>query len=395
MPTGQLRRGADSPRSTLPSTSATPAVGRLRWVFGGQVVEVRLSAGPQLVPVAAEGGEKLVSTILAALDDGAEGQSRVRRPAGEVEVFLDLGPDWPRPARSPSWAMGGGDLLPDSQTLLESRQRLREHLLRAGGLDQRTLQAMIDYPIRRRALAARRLRFDRRLIQIDDRIQAARRAVHIALAGAVVGAGGLVAGVVSSAPLLLAAGASLFCLGSGMVAARRLQFPAAEDRRRHLEQRLEVLIRQSDALDEQGQRLAGRLGCRDPWEAADRAREALASQRRLGGRERSARITELAAEVARRLNRPAPPADAALPVPPRGAGWPAEVAGAENLGISDDLVLRTAALVERLERELPAPWPLVLWEPWPDLPAGDRARVLFALAETMPRRPVVALVRGE
>ncbi|MDQ7005618.1 MAG: hypothetical protein Q9Q40_00115 [Acidobacteriota bacterium] len=393
MPTGQLRRGVAPPRPPHTSTDSRVTPGRLRWVFAGEVVEVRLAPGPQLVPVA-DGGERLVSTILAALDDGAAGETRVRRPAGELEVFLDVGHDWPRPARSPSWAIGGGDLLPDSEALVEARRRLREHLLRAGGLDQQTLQAMIDYPVRRRALAARRLRLDRRLIQLDDQIQAGRRAARIALAGAMVGVAGLVAGVVTSAPLLLIAAASLFCLGSGVMAERRLQFPAAEARRLHFERRLEVLIEESDALDDQGRSLARRLGCRDPWEAADRALEALASRRRLGGRERSARITEVAAEMARRLLRPAPPPDAPLPAPARGAGWPAEVAGAEGRVIDDALVLRAAALIERLERELPAPWPLVLWEPWPDLPAGERARALFALAETMPERAVIALVRG-
>jgi hypothetical protein len=90
---------------------------------------------------------------------------------------------------------------------------------------------------------------------------------------------------------------------------------------------------------------------------------------------------------------PGPFSPRSVAVEPPGAvgGWPYEV-GAAHAGSELRAAAALARIAERVARELPAPWPVVLFEPW----AGDapevRARRLMALARVLPERAVVAIV---
>jgi hypothetical protein len=82
-----------------------------------------------------------------------------------------------------------------------------------------------------------------------------------------------------------------------------------------------------------------------------------------------------------------------------GAGWPPELAGLsenehdEPEGQHDaDRLAAAARLVERVQRDLPAPWPVVVWDPWPDLPPAEQAAWLLGLAGELSPRPLVAVV---
>lgn len=377
--------------------------GRLRWVAAGEVGEISLgpAEGPRLI--GAPGlGAALVSVILEALDRAAgSGMSRVRAGRGEIDVFLDLGGDWPSPSGAPSWVLGGGDESPKDEDRLARSRRLRRLLDEAvGRLGPAALHLVREYPLRRRAFAGQRLRLEGQLLRIDDRVQRVRRSDLVALAGSVAGILGAAFGAASHSAGLLAAGAALFCFCSGIVTMRRMQLPALLRRRSMLEARLGSLAVRADRLDDKVREITAAFGCEDPWEGASRVAEWDGFERVAIAEKTRIRALEQARALAREMGLPEQDFDEvsrSLGPGVTGRGWPMDVASAadsKRRPTLTELLWRTAQLLERIERKLPAPWPILLWEPWADRPPEERARLLMALARVVAPRATVAVVGG-
>jgi hypothetical protein len=139
------------------------------------------------------------------------------------------------------------------------------------------------------------------------------------------------------------------------------------------------------------------MGADGPWEATERI-DAL--QVTPLSEEAAARVRERFRALAGRLGVEAE-TDPDPTVPGgSGEGWPIEVA-ARVEGLDSDgpeLSARLAAaarLIDRIERHLPEPWPVVFWEPWSDLPADRQAAWLLAVSEEIAPRPLLAVVRAQ
>ncbi|RMG48485.1 MAG: hypothetical protein D6718_01755 [Acidobacteria bacterium] len=376
----------------------TPAP-RVSWRAGGSDASVPLAApeGPCLIP----GGEHaavLASLLIEALDRAAARADRTATLSrAGVTVEFAGGADWPDPSGRPSIVLGGGDA-PGSAAELARRAARVEWVARAlEALGPRDAERLRAYPRRRRALAARRRRLERRLVAWDDRRRRRSVRVRAGLGISAAGLAGSVACVAAGIPAGAAAGAALFFGGATLFALARVEPEGWEEERLRAEAELSQVAQEADALDEEAAALAKRLGLADPWEAAGRLEE-IGSPRGAGVRDpREREETEAAA---RRLAAGAGEDPEAMAWErgwqefsrPTGRGWPPEVAAPLGDAGPEASWLRAARLVARVARGLPAPWPVILWEPWPDREPEERARRLLALSRAVAPRPLLAVV---
>ncbi len=400
------RRSPDAPISPHPdpprARPATHRPARARWRDDSGPVDLSIEQGRGLVvvPLASRGAER-ATMLLEALDRAAGGgQRRVQICRGDMTLEMDFPAGWPEASRVPSMVIGEGTrFAPPADVRVPDRLSLESVALRADALEPRDRDVVREYPLRRRGLAARRRHVEADLVAADE---AERRRARYG--SAVLAAGGLalllaVAGAVTgSVALLLPASAAFFAAGIAFVLLRAAGRRAA-DRRYRLEARLAGVADLERELDAAAGGLAARLGCRDPWEAADRLR--LATRAVPVPRRASAEGVDLL-EIAHRIVRAAGRDPDALDWTTGlddvrragGRGWPAEVsAGCDALFAAPNL-LRVADLVCRVDTVLAPDWPLVLHEPWPEHDATERASLLLAVAEVARPRPVVALVAG-
>jgi hypothetical protein len=155
------------------------------------------------------------------------------------------------------------------------------------------------------------------------------------------------------------------------------------------------LAARHDELERRARGAALRLGVEDPWGLAARIDQAESRRHEIERQLAPGPETLAWAERIASAIEIAPPgpfdAGVAIESPGQQGGWPYEV-GAAHAGSELRAAAALARIAERVERELPAPWPVVLYEPW----AGDtpeaRARRLMALARVLPERAVVAIV---
>jgi hypothetical protein len=379
---------------------------RLRWIAEGHVEQVDMGpgGGPRLITAGRRGrGGRLASLVLEALDRAAEGSARIRVSREGWELFVDRPPDWPQPPRPVSAILAQGALRDprgrpgEGQHEARRWAEMRARTLQLAEGDRELLRAYRD---QRRVAAGRQRRLERQLLQQGDSLRLHHRVERLWRIESTAALVATVAGALTGPVWLMAVGAAGFCLGAGGLAVERLSLPGARARQEELERRLARLIAAADELEARARDAAERVGAESPWEATERI-EALESAPLLDDQldGLKARIRSLAARLGLEGERAAAEDD---PLAPNGSGegWPPELAGRiEGLdGGGGQLAPRlaaTARLIERVERELPAPWPVVVWEPWPDLSPDKQAAWLLALAEELAPRALLAVVSGE
>jgi len=412
---GELSRLVEQQRSVREGAAAVPSAeprARLRWIFGGEVHELSLEdePGPRLIPMRHHGAI-LAALIVEACDQAAAtGKTHLHVSREGLEVFVDIPATWPRPEGSPSNALGGDELAP-----VEERQ-----VLRMGDLGQRYERALAsigpggvnllrDYPRRRRALGAARVRLEAQALRCDDLVQRRRRSRWTGVAGVVLGLGAVAWGALFGISALFAAGAALFCLAAAGIAVLSWRDPRLVAQRQRLEDKLGRACLKAADLDETVRRLAARTSYGDPFEAsaafhaeAER-REALSSEHidESAWLERTRALAQRAGLDAGVLTLEELRAS---PRPRGRRGWPVEVSSCREGLAPRAVTMRaarreliaalasTARLLLRIEEELPQSWPVILWDPWADRPADERARLLVALANALAPRALVSIV---
>lgn len=380
----------------LAPVGAPPAPARFRWAEGRALRELPLDATPgglRLVPVGAEGRD-LLCALLDALDRAAGGEEApVRASSGPVEVTVEIPREWPRPRTPPSEVLAGPSGWPAAPAPgeVEGARLIARAIATVGpeGLD--LLRA---YPRRRRTIASWRRRLESAQWQLELELRERRRTAAGVAFGVPIAAAVAIAGAWFRQPWLsLAAGGATLALAlvSGVV---QREARALLERRRQRSQRLARLDLRRDEIERRTQAASRELGHTDPWALSarlDRAevRRFEASSRLEPGtatRRWAARLAELLGCAS-----PAERGSWELGAPADLAGWPFAVA-APRAGSDERAVAALARVAERVESELPAPWPIVLFEPWPEDEAAARARRLMALVRAFPDRAVVALV---
>jgi hypothetical protein len=379
---------------------------RLRWIATGRVEEVDMGPGqgPRLIPMrGAQQAAELASLILEALDRAAEGADRVHVSRHGWQLFLDRPAGWHAPHRPLSAIVGGsGEHAParrpgEAWDSARDRAKLRRRAREMSEPDRRLLSRYREH---RRTLAGLRRRVERSVLRQGDRLRLHRRVTRL---WAVECAAGLVAAIAGAGigPVwLLALGAAGFCVGAGGFAVERLAQPASHERQRELETRLARVTAREDQLETRAREVARKLGFDDPGEAAAEFAR-LAGSPRENERDRDAVVARMRSMAARLdLDGDALIAGAEDPAwNGTGPGWPPEVAGLSETGRSEpadqqaaDRLAAAARLVERIQRELPAPWPLVVWDPWPELTTDSQAAWLLCLSREVAPRPVLAVI---
>jgi hypothetical protein len=389
--------GAAGEAITGPPAPGVPPA-RLRWSAGGLVHEVPLgpaSAEPFLVG-AGGAARDLLAALLGALDRAAaSGETRIRVRHGEVEVFVDVPEAWPRPGTAPTGVLTGpsrwAPLLPAAESEAE---RLYASALDTLGPEE--LEALRVYPRRRRAIALWRRRLESTQWQLDEALRVGRRWTVAAGGGALAAVGAALGAARWHQPaLVLAAGAVTLALASAWSAGHRRTRELAA-RRAGRAERLARLAARHDELERRARGAAARLGVEDPWGLTARIDQAGTRRREIEARLAPGTATlawaeRIASAIGIAPPGPFSPRSVAIEPPDAAGGWPYEV-GAAHAGSELRAAAALARIAERVARELPAPWPVVLFEPW----AGDapevRARRLMALARVLPERAVVAIV---
>lgn len=357
---------------------------RVRWIAAGRVEEIdfRPEGGPRLIPCpSARHAERLTALLLEALDRAAGGADRVRVSKDGWEVFLDRPRSWPTPGRPLSAAITGGPGEPSARDQAAGgSSNDRAVLDRAGALDPADRQLLTEYAERHRLLTERREHIQSALARAAS---ARRRHAGIARAWTLLCAAGLTTALAGAAigPLwLLVTGAAGFCVGAGGTTVERLALPAAERRESRLKERLRHVCDEADSFGRRSRSAARSLGFDEPAEASRclGQAEAAAAERRTIAPAVAARLRSFAARVG---------------IDPEPI---LHDPGLEDPASSQEPVLRhglaTARFLERVQRELPAPWPVVIRDPWDGLPADEQAAWLMALAEEVSPRAVLAVI---
>jgi hypothetical protein len=351
----------------------------------------------------AQQAAELASLILEALDRAAEGADRVHVAQRGWQLFVDRPAEWQAPRRSVSAILGGSAGEAPARRPGEVRQTTRHRAKlwrRARAIHEADRTLLSGYREHRRSLAALRRRVEGSVLRQGDRLRLHRRVARLWALECAAGLAAAVAGAGLGPVWLLALGAAGFCVGAGGFAVERLAQPPAEDRQRELERRLARVASREDQLETRARDVARQLGFEDPGEAAAELIR-LAGTQRENERDREGIVERMRALAARlELDGEALIARAADPAwNGTGAGWPPELAGLsenehdEPEGQHDaDRLAAAARLVERVQRDLPAPWPVVVWDPWPDLPPAEQAAWLLGLAGELSPRPLVAVV---
>lgn len=382
-----------------PPASSSPAA-RLRWTTGQGIEETVIDpaeAGVVLIPVPGVAAQ-MAAVFLEAQDEAANTRkARVRRSHGDIELFLDVPEEWPAPSQPPSLVLGGGTHSRKPGLGVPDRHAAalvgRAHEV-AG---KRGIDLILAYPRRRRALAGviRRLETDLQAVEKDVRKLFVRSQWFLAGACAGLGGGALAAffrqGDLVMAAGGLMAGAAAAWAGDQLARARRGR------RRSVLRTRLELASQRAEKLDDLAFRVTRSLGAGTIWELASRLERALQTiPEGLEAPEIPSRALQWARRLAAELGVPPEDVERAEnwwpPPPAEAAGWPLEVARTARRSRPAQIVTGLATLADRVEGLLPAPWPVVVFEPWPGEPAAVRAARLMALSRLTPGRPVVAFI---
>lgn len=378
-----------------PPVPAARAFARFRHPGGDGEIALDPSAADPIVARVAGHGAVLAAALVEALDRCAEGaQGPVVTGRGDVAVVLEGCAGWPGPRGLPSEILAGTSRGAAAGPAAPACPEL--DALRAAAGDE-GLAALRTFAAARHELAADRRRLERRFWALDEHLRARTRngvlflcaaaaGVALALLGAVADLGGLAAsgGMVGA---LAAAGGAIEALG---------RWPLREKRVR-LRRGLATIVHREEALADAATRAARAAGADDAGTLADRVEllERTFAQSATPGV--GARFPEIAFRLAAELA--LDPDAASRSVGAAGTGpplsWPADLADAGSAPSDDASALAgLARFADRVERNLPAPWPLVLWEPWPTAAPAARTRRLRALARALPGRPLVVLMRG-
>ncbi len=375
---------------------APSAPARLRWSGVGGTRELPLDAlqgGLRLIPVGAEGRD-LLQALLGALDRAAAGEPPpVRHTSRAIEVTVEIPPDWPAPPKPPSEVLAGPSGWPAAPRPDElDGARLVARALATVGVEG--LELLRAYPRRRRSIASWRRRLESAQWQLDLALRERGRAASLAAAGALAATAGVLAAAgLRQAWLSLAGGAATLAFALASAAARR-ELRLLRERRARREERLARLDLRYEEIERRARTAARELGSNDPWALSSRldraeVRRFEAASRLDPGPETQRWASRLAELVG--CDPPVDPGSWELGAPADLSGWPLAVA-ALRAGSDQRAVAALARVAERVDRDLPAPWPVVLFEPWPGDDAGARARRLMALVRAFPDRAVVALV---
>ena len=389
-------READ-PGPSAPGPPGAPAA-RLRWTAGGLVYEVPLGPAPGEPRLVGAGpaAKDLLVALLGALDRAASsGETRVRARQGEVEVFVDVPAAWPRPGAVPTGILTGPSRWPPLPPPAEA-EAARVHARALEMLGPEELEALRVYPRRRRAIAVWRRRLESAQWQLDEALRAGRRWSAAAAGGTFAAVGAALAAARWRQPaLVFAAGAVTLALAAAWSAGHR-RSRALAARRAGRAERLARLAARHDEVERRAHGAAARLGVEDPWGLTARIDQAETRRREIEAQLAPGTGTLAWAEriaTAIGITPPGPfdPRSVAIEIPGEAGGWPYEVAAA-RAGSELRAAAGLARIAERVARELPAPWPVVLFEPWAADAPEARARRLMALARVLPDRAVVAIV---
>lgn len=373
---------------------------RLRWTTGQAVEETLIDpvkGGVILIPAPGVAAQ-LATLFLEAQDEAAiSAKSRVRVSHGEVEVFLDIPEGWPSPAQPPSLVLGGG---------MKSRRpgqgipdRLAAELVTGARLKigKKGVDLVLAYPRRRRALAGVTRRLETDMQRLAKELRALQIRSHWFLGGAALGlAGSALAAFYKEGNLVMAGGG----LMAGAAAAWALDQLSRARRTRHqtrLKARLQMAVQRAERLDDLAFRLTRSLGAGTIWDLSARLERALqVIPDGLEPTHASPRAREWAGLLAGELGVPADeltrPETWFPPTPAESCGWPLEVSRSTHEASNGQIIAGMATLLDRTEDMLPAPWPLVVYEPWPGDTPDQRARRLMALSHLTPNRPILAFI---
>ncbi|UCF67015.1 MAG: hypothetical protein JSV80_14710 [Acidobacteriota bacterium] len=396
-PDSKPRTEASEPASTAPPREHR--VARLSWRVGAHEKEVDLSGGEGLllIPVSTHGA-KLASALIDGLDRAAAGGRHVvsvdREP---FRIALDLPPNWPAARRLPSVVLAGEGRGPapsraTAPGLGGGDEWVRGVLERLGKRDALLLR---DFPRRRRALAAARRQLESRLLRHDEQHHRVRRRARWALGSAGLGLLAAMGGAFVTSVTLMLVGALIFFVAAVVVALERAARHERLHAREQLERQLTGVALQGDEAEIEAHRLAVRAGANDPWQASSRlAAMPLADEIAPGIGVDRAEVLALARRLAREMGeRPETLAwEQAWKERWRvaGAGWPDELSPTREASPASRL-LRAGQLLARVRESLPEPWPIVLWNPWSQLDAEERARSLLAVSRVVGTRPVLVI----
>lgn len=396
-PVAAREAGPGPSAADRPGDPGAPAA-RLRWSAGGLVHEVPLHPAPGEPRLAGAGpaAKDLLVALLGALDRAAaSGETRVRARHGEFEVFVDVPRAWPRPGAAPTAILAGPSRWMPLTPRAEA-EAARVHARALDALGPEELEALRVYPRRRRAVAAWRRRLESTQWQLDEALRVGRRWSAVAAGGALAAVGAALAAARWRQPaLVFAAGAATLALAAAWSAGRR-RSRALAARRAGRAERLARLEARHDDLERRAHGAAARLGVEDPWGLTARIDQAEARRREIEaqlvpGTGTLAWAERIASAIGVTPPGPFDPRSVAIEFPGEAGGWPFEVAAA-NAGSELRAAAGLARIAERVARELPAPWPVVLYEPWAADAPEARARRLMALARVLPDRAVVAIV---
>lgn len=393
-------RDVPAPAAGVRAAALADGAALVRWTLPGASGEVVLDPegrGPVLVPVPAHGAS-LSAALVEALDRAAAGRTDGDVRRGEAILWLALGSDWTRPGRAVSEILAGqsGDVPGRTQHGQNARSRLVADAIQKVGSNG--LALVRQFPQRRRALAVYRRRLEYNFFRIDEQLKKRRRGAIAFGAASVIGLGATFAAAQFDIAGVAATAGLLFALAALGVAVESIGRRRLEARRITVREWVARVVRREEQLDDVALDLARQLGADDPWTLAERFAEVDGHGDAAAGSEERAAARALGVRLARTLGLdPAPLADDApwdAPRPCDAVSWPPDVAALEEAADPLAAVVGMARLVLRVERELPAPWPIVLWEPWSGAGAEERARRLMALSEATAGRRVVAFVRS-
>lgn len=380
--------------SMLRRGPATSPVATLRWRVPGHAGDLALDADgvtPVLVPVP-EHGASLAAAFVEALDRSARGRlARVEVRRGSADMYFERS-DWPMPSRAPSEILAGQ--LVDAPAGAGNR-RLAE-MQRAIG--DEGLQRLREFPARRRALATQRRRLERQFFGFDEQLRERRRNGALFLGLSAAGFAGATAGAVADAAGLAATGALLFALSAAGALLQVIARTRLEARREAVRESLAHLVNHQESLEDTANALARTLGHDDPLVAAEHVAMADAEPASTASRAEEAERRAIGRDLAALLGVPVSAVDRdelwAAPRACTSSSWPPDVARQEYAEGVPAAIVGMARLLQRVERDLPAPWPIVLWEPWSGALPDVRAKRLMAMARLAGGRPVIAFVRG-
>lgn len=351
-----------------------------------------------LVP-SGRSGASVVTALVEALDQAVQiGRDAISVQRGEVSLTLLRPHDWPAPARAPSEALAGrpGGAL-DLSTTPESRVWRMVARARAA-LGPATLAVVRAQPARRRELAEQRRAAERRYWILDANLRSRRGKGAGFLTIALTGLGSAVFFSLLGTAGFAASGALLFLLGAAGVAFETVASQRATARLGAARLSIAQLAQQHEDLDANLRKLTAWLPGEDPWALAEHL-EALGDEppRLAVTDQENNELRSIARRLADLLDVDPVAVEQsscwAWSSPGAADSWPLDVAIPGGRDESVAALVGMARLLHRVQRDLPPPWPVVLWDPWNQATPEDRARRLMALAAVAERRPVIAVAR--